>query len=97
MNAKVIFINRRELQATSNQYALASTLCNEQFSDVYIRLEDVMDFVQSMQNASAEEMIKAQESFTSEGGSVTDTTSYHAEWRTYNYILSELRRYKNEG
>lgn len=96
MNAKRIFINGRELQATSYQYALASTLCNEQFSDVYIRLEDVMDFVQSMQNASAEEMIKAQESFTSEG-SVTDTTPYHAEWRTYNYILSELRRYKNEG
>ena len=61
MTAKVIFINEKEMQATGNQYALASTVCNNQFGEVYVRLEDVIDFIQTEQNATAEEMIKLQE------------------------------------
>ena len=41
MNAKVIFINEKEMQATGNQYALASAVCNDQFGEVYIRLEEI--------------------------------------------------------
>ena len=93
MNAKVIFINEKEMQATGNQYALASTVCNDQFGEVYIRLEDVLDFVQTEQNACAEEMIKLQE--TSVNGEAVDTTANHASWRMCNWILSELKKYRN--
>ena len=95
MNAKVIFINEKEMQATDNQYALASAVCNDQFGEVYIRLDDVIDFVQTSQNASAEEMIKLQEKMAADGQSA-DTTTYQAEWRTYNWILSLLKNYQNK-
>lgn len=94
MNAKVIFINEKEMQATGNQYALASTVCNDQFGEVYIRLEDVLDFVQTEQNTCAEEMIKLQEE-TSVNGEAVNTTANHAAWRMCNWILSELKRYRN--
>jgi len=94
MNAKVIFINEKEMQATNNQYALASTVCNDQFGEVYIRLEDVLDFVQTEQNACAEEMIKLQEK-ASVNGETANTTTNHAAWRMCNWILSELKKYRN--
>ena len=94
MNAKVIFINEKEMQATGNQYALASAVCNDQFGEVYIRLEDVLDFVQTEQNACAEEMIKLQEE-ASDKGETTNTTANHAAWRMCNWILSELKKYRN--
>ena len=94
MNAKVIFINEKEMQATGNQYALASTVCNDQFGEVYIRLEDVLDFVQTKQNACAEEMIKLQEE-ASANGEAANTVNNQAAWRMCNWILSELKRYRN--
>ena len=95
MNAKVIFINGKEMQATGNQYALASTVCNDQFGEAFICLDDVMDFIQTSQNACAEEMIKLQEKAAADGQNA-DTTVHAAEWRTYNWILSELKRFKNK-
>lgn len=94
MNAKVIFINEKEMQATGNQYALASAVCNDQFEEVYVRLEDIIDFVQTEQNSCAEEMIKLQEE-VSVNGEAVNTTGNHAAWRMCNWILSELKRYRN--
>ena len=94
MNAKVIFINEKEMQATGNQYALASTVCNDQFGEVYIRLEDVLDFVQTEQNACAEEMIKLQEE-ASVNGEAVKSAANHGGWRMCNWILSELKKYRN--
>ena len=94
MNAKVIFINEKEMQATGNQYALASAVCNDQFGEVYIRLEDVLDFVQTEQNACAEEMIKMQEEASANAGTIVTTTN-HGAWRMCNWILSELKKYRN--
>lgn len=90
---KVIFINEKEMQATGNQYALASAVCNDQFGEVYIRLEDVLDFVQTEQNACAEEMIKMQEEASTNGGAA-NTTNNQAAWRMCNWILSELKKYR---
>ena len=94
MKAKLIFINEKEMQATNNQFALASSVCNDQFDSEYIRLRDVVDFLQSMQNATAEEMIRMQEQTNTEEPAPIPA-SYHAEWRAYNYILSELKKYNN--
>ena len=94
MNAKVIFINEKEMQATGNQYALASAVCNDQFGEVYIRLEDVLDFVQTEQNACAEEMIKLQEEASVNDRTIV-TTANHGSWRMCNWILSELKKYRN--
>ena len=94
MNAKVIFINEKEMQATGNQYALASAVCNDQFEEVYVRLEDVLDFVQTEQNSCVEEMIKLQEEASANGDTVNTTTN-QAAWRMCNWILSELKRYRN--
>lgn len=91
---KVIFINKKEMQATGNQYALASTVCNDQFGEVYIHLEDVLDFVQTEQNACAEEMIKLQEDASANGEAVNTATN-QAAWRMCNLILSELKKYRN--
>ena len=95
MNAKVIFINEKEMQATGNQYALASTVCNDQFEEVYVRLGDIIDFVQTEQNSCAEEMIKLQEEASAKGETV-NTTASNAAWRMCNWILSELKRYRNK-
>ena len=94
MNAKVIFINEKEMQATGNQYAIASTECNDQFGEAYIRLEDVLDFVQTEQNACAEEMIKLQEEASANGEAVYSDAN-HGGWRMCNWILSELKKYRN--
>lgn len=98
MKARVIFINEKEMQATSNQYALASSVCNDHFGDVYLKLDDVVDFIQTSQNACAEEMIKEQEKLigNEKNVEVSIMSPYHAEWRTYNYILSELKKYQNK-
>ena len=93
MKAKVIFISEKEMLSTNNTYALAGSVSNEERDSVYVRLSDVIDFVQTSQNASAEEMIKMQETAAAEGQRV-DTRFLQSEWRTYNYILSELKRYQ---
>lgn len=94
MNAKVIFINEKEMQATGNQYALASTVSNEHFEEPYIRLKEVLDFIQTSQNAAAEEMIKLHEQ-VDDNGVPADATAHCAEWRTYNWLLSEFKRFIN--
>ena len=93
MKARVIFINERELAATGRQYALASNTCNEQFDSVYINLEELIDEIQTAQNAEAEEMIKMQEQVDANGVH-PDTTGNQAVWRSLNYLLSELKQYR---
>ena len=93
MKARVLFISEKELMSTSGNYALAGSVCNEERNSVYIRLEDVIDFIQTTQNATAEEMIKLQEQVSTDGNP-TDTTAQQSSWRTLNWILSELKKYK---
>lgn len=95
MKARVIFINEKEMQATGNQYALASGVYTEQFDSSYVRVEDVIDFVQLTQNAAAEEMIKMQEK-TGADGTPADVTAYQSEWRTLNFLLSELKNIQSK-
>lgn len=89
MNARVIFINEKELRSTSGNYALAGSACCEQRDEAYINLTDLINFIQTSQNATAEEMIQAQESNSEEIGG--NPIAFRQEWRTYNWILSELK------
>lgn len=93
MNAKVIFINENEIKSTNSNYALASGIYCEQRNSAYISVNDLVDFIQTSQNATAEEIIKAQEENVEGAG---NTIAFHQEWRTYNWILSELKRYQTK-
>ena len=94
MKAKVIFINEKELAATGNQYALASGVCNEHFDSVYLRLDDLIEYIRQSQDAEAETMIQIQEDI-SNGNLAANTTGSRAVWRAFNFLLSELRTFNN--
>lgn len=95
MKAKVIFINEKELAATGNQYALASRVYNEHFDSVYLRLDDLIEYVRQTQDAEAETMIQLQEDVSNGNVAAADTTDCRAVWRALNFLLSELRTFNN--
>ena len=89
MNARRIFIDERQLNATNNQFALASGICTPDFPDDYISVRGLLSLLQDRCDATANVLVQAQ--YQNNDEQKIDTIYVSAKWEALNEVIQNLK------